>query len=132
MLDVVIVKHADTEELFKRHRDKWKRKIRKDINPLTRIDVVYHLHRSENGRPLTIIDVYAPDTLGLLYRLTQQISLFRLSIRTAKIASRVDGVVDSFYVVDMKGEALASPSLQEELRAALLHQIHVLTVTPGR
>ncbi|MBL0175054.1 MAG: hypothetical protein IPP94_07290 [Ignavibacteria bacterium] len=131
MLDAVIVKLADTEELFKRHRDKWKRKIRKAINPLTRIDVVYHLHRSENGRLLTIIDVYAPDTLGLLYRLTQQISLFRLSILTAKIASRVDGVVDSFYVVDMNGEALASPSLQEELRAALLHQIHVLTATPG-
>jgi [protein-PII] uridylyltransferase len=130
-LDSVLVTRADTEELFRRHREKWKRKLRRAVNPITRTDVVYHQHRSENGRLLTIIDVYAPDTLGLLYRLTQQISLFRLSILTAKIASRVDGVIDSFYVVDMNGEALASRSLQNELRAALLHQIHILTATPG-
>jgi [protein-PII] uridylyltransferase len=126
-LAAVLAKETDTEELFRRHREKWKRKLRNVINPVTRIDVMYQQHVSDAGVPMTIIDVYAPDTLGLLYRLTDQISSFRLNILAAKIATRVDGVVDSFYVAEANGEPLTNPRIQKELRRALLHQIQRLT-----
>lgn len=118
---------TDTEQLFVRHRGKWKRKLRKPINPSTRIDVEYHDHVSDSGEQQTIIDVYAPDTYGLLYKLTQVISSFRLTILFAKIATRVDGVVDSFYVSRVDGQPFTGQSEREELRSALLHQIHALT-----
>jgi len=88
------------EELLKRHRMKWRRRTLHH-NPNVRIDVEFEEHPR-----YTIIDVYAPDMLGFLYKLTETISRLGLNISFAKIATRGDGIVDSFYVLDLTGQKL--------------------------
>lgn len=57
----------------------------------------------------TIVEVHAPDRLGLLYDLTKIISSLGLSIHLAKIATAVDKVVDVFYVRDLDGQKVDDP-----------------------
>lgn len=123
----VLTMRANTEELFRQHRRKWKRILRKSTITTAHTAVTYHQHVTDAGTAQTIVDVFAPDTLGLLYRLTQTISSFRLNIHHAKIATRVDGVVDSFYVAGVDGMPVDDVPRQQELRAALLEQIRLLT-----
>ena len=112
---------ADIEQLLPRHRMKWKRR-RKTLNPNIRIDVEFEDHPR-----FTIIDVYAPDMLGFLYRITGTMSLLGLNITFAKIATRVDGIVDSFYVLDLSGRKLDEPGQRSYVRSEILKVINDLT-----
>jgi [protein-PII] uridylyltransferase len=108
---------VDIEELLSRHKMKWKRRI-KVANPNVRIDVEF-----ENHPRYTIIDVYAPDMLGFLYRITGTISMLGLNITFAKIATRVDGIVDSFYVLDLTGRKVDDESQRSYVRSEILKVI---------
>jgi [protein-PII] uridylyltransferase len=105
---------TDIEHLLHRHRMKWKRRTRK-INPNVRVDVEFEDHPR-----YTIVDVYAFDTLGFLYRITNTMSRLGLTIAFAKIATRADGIVDSFYVTDLTGGKIDSPEKREYIRSELL------------
>jgi [protein-PII] uridylyltransferase len=106
------------ETLFEAHKRKWKRRQGKPVNPSTRTDVVF-----EESPDFTIIDVYAPDSVGFLYRITETISRLGLDIHFARIATRIDGVVDAFYVRDKKGKPVSGEERQEEIRTGLLETI---------
>jgi [protein-PII] uridylyltransferase len=108
---------AEIAHLIERQRMRWKRRTR-IINPNTRCDVTFEDHPQ-----FTIIDVYAPDTLGLLYRITETISRLGLNISFAKIATRVDGIVDSFYLLDTNGKKLDDPAQRELIRREILATI---------
>ncbi len=108
--------------LFAAHKRKWKRRQEKPANPSTRIDIVFE----ENPR-FTIIDVYAPDSVGFLYRITEAISHLGINIHFAKIATRIDGVVDAFYVQDKSGSLINDPVRRDEIRASLLKTIKEVT-----
>lgn len=71
----------------------------------------------------TVIEVHAPDELGLLYRLTQVLWELRLDIRSAKVQTLGPLVVDSFYLQDGVGAKLTDPELLAELRLALTEVI---------
>jgi [protein-PII] uridylyltransferase len=87
------------------------------------IDVRYLPHMAGTGQLQTIVEVYAPDSFGLLYTLASEISAFGLNVVFAKIASRVDGVVDSFYVVENDGNAFTDTQQRSALRKRLLERI---------
>jgi [protein-PII] uridylyltransferase len=108
----------DIDHLFEEHHRKWKRRPKKPANPTTRIDVEFE----EAGR-YTIIDVYAPDSVGFLYRVTEAISRMGLDIYFAKIATRVDGIIDAFYVLDRNGKELMEPDRREGIRREILRTI---------
>jgi [protein-PII] uridylyltransferase len=114
---------AAIEQLLQRHRMRWKRR-RRTLNPNIRIDVEFEDHPR-----FTIIDVYAPDMLGFLYRITGTMSLLGLNISFAKIATRVDGIVDSFYVLDADGRKLEEPGQRSYVRSEILKVIDQLTET---
>jgi len=126
--DVTDVMEGLTEiaHLIERHRMRWKRRIQ-TVNPNTRCDVEFEDH------PLfTIIDVYAPDTMGLLYRITETIARLGLNISFAKIATRVDGIVDSFYLLDADGGKLDDPVRREGAKREILTMIQAhSTSSPG-
>jgi len=122
-LDDVFNAKADIDQLLQRHRMKWKRR-RRTLNPNIRIDVEFEDHPR-----YTIIDVYAPDTLGFLYRITGTMSLLGLNISFAKIATRVDGIVDSFYVLDLSGKKLTDAGQRAYVRSEILKVIDQLTET---
>lgn len=72
----------------------------------------------------TIVEVYAEDRIGLLYDITRTLADFGLNIARAKIGTKVDQVVDVFYVQDKKGQKISAPDLQEEIRNALLYAVN--------
>ena len=71
----------------------------------------------------TVVEVHAPDQLGLLYRLTQVLRELQLDIRTAKVQTLGPQVVDSFYLQDASGSKLVDTELLSELRLALTEVI---------
>ena len=108
----------DVARLFEAHHRRWKRRPRLPVNPNTRIDVEF-----EDNPRYTIVDVYAPDTVGFLYRITETISRLGLDIYFAKIATRVDGIVDAFYVLDRDRNPVSDPQRREEVRSEILASI---------
>ena len=74
---------------------------------------------NESSSFFTIIEVFSYDVKGLLYRITDAISRCGLNIRVAKIATKLDQVVDVFYVKDEHDEKIFSPQRVEELKAAI-------------
>ncbi len=71
----------------------------------------------------TVVEVHAPDEIGLLYRLTQVLRELHLDIRTAKVQTLGPQVVDSFYLQDGAGRKVTDPDLVSELRLALRETI---------
>jgi len=71
----------------------------------------------------TVIDVYTHDRSGLLYDITKTIRDLGLSIEYAKISTKVDQVVDAFYVVDMQRKKIVDPERIEDINEALLESI---------
>jgi len=116
-LSDVITGSTDIEHLLERHRMKWKR-LTKPVNPNARIGVEFEDHPF-----YSIIDVFAPDRLGFLYKITESMSRLELDIASAKIATRADGIVDSFYVRDREGRKIESAHHRETVRTALLQTI---------
>jgi [protein-PII] uridylyltransferase len=68
----------------------------------------------------TIVEVFTVDRRGLLYSLARALHDLRLVIRFAKIGTRVDQVVDVFYVTERDGQKATSGERREEIRAALM------------
>jgi [protein-PII] uridylyltransferase len=68
----------------------------------------------------TVVEVKAPDRLGLLYLITRALAAEGLDIATAKIATDRDQAFDAFYVVDRGGGKVSDPEAIARLRGAIL------------
>ncbi|MBI9072463.1 MAG: [protein-PII] uridylyltransferase [Melioribacteraceae bacterium] len=62
--------------------------------------------RFEDHKKFTIIDVSSPDRLGLLYRITRKLADLDLSVYIAKIGTKGDDVIDSFYTLNRNGDKI--------------------------
>ncbi len=67
----------------------------------------------------TVVEVHAPDEIGLLYYMTQAMQELQLDIRRAKIQTFGPQAVDSFYVSQSDGEKITDPLLLAEIKLAL-------------
>ncbi len=90
--------------------------------PLPEADAVPPEVRVDNdaSSTATVIEVFAPDAIGILYRLTQAFAAIGLDIRTAKVQTLGHRVVDSFYVRTAAGEKITDPGRLAEIEAAIL------------
>ncbi len=68
----------------------------------------------------TVVEVTGLDRPGLLYELTATISKLNLNIASAHVATFGERVVDVFYVTDLMGAQVTSPSRQAAIKRALL------------
>ncbi len=75
---------------------------------------------NESSDFFTIIEVYTHDSPGLLYRITDALFRNNLDIWVAKIATKVDQVVDVFYVRDFEGQRVDEPERVEKIKKAIL------------
>ena len=75
----------------------------------------------------TIIEVYTYDFPGLLYRVTDALFRCNLDVWVAKIATKVDQVLDIFYVRDLDGQKVTDLPQVEAIKATISQ---VLTATP--
>ncbi len=78
-----------------RMKNRWWRIENKFFSRSGKVKVVF-----EKQEKYTIIDIYSPDRLGFLYQVTSKMNELGLMIYFAKISTRGDDIVDSFYVLD--------------------------------
>ena len=117
----VMAGELDVQHLFEAHHRRWKRRPKHPSNPHVQVGVEF-----EDNPHHTIIDVYAPDSVGFLYRVTETISRLGLDIYFAKIATRVDGIVDAFYVLDRSKKFVTDSGRRELIRAEIIQTIRGL------
>src|SRR4051812_42016666 len=68
----------------------------------------------------TVVEVSGLDRTGLLYELTATISKLNLNIASAHVATFGERVVDVFYVTDLLGAQITSPTRQAAIKRALV------------
>jgi [protein-PII] uridylyltransferase len=68
----------------------------------------------------TVVEVTGLDRPGLLYELTATLSKLNLNITSAHVATFGERVVDVFYVTDLLGAKIASPTREMTIKRALL------------
>ena len=71
----------------------------------------------------TIIEVFTYDFPGLLYSIADVLFRCELDIWVAKIATKVDQVVDVFYVRDLSGQKVDNPDRVSAIKEALLQRL---------
>src|SRR5690606_37146605 len=67
----------------------------------------------------TVVEITGLDRPGLLYELTSTLSKLSLNITSAHVATFGERVVDVFYVTDLLGAKIASPTRQAAIKRAL-------------
>jgi len=63
----------------------------------------------------TVIEVGAPDRIGLLYDITSALAELTLDVHLAKVATYTDRVIDSFYVRDALGRKVTDARQVDEI-----------------
>ncbi|MFQ5771469.1 MAG: [protein-PII] uridylyltransferase, partial [bacterium] len=71
----------------------------------------------------TIIEVFTYDFPGLLFSITDALFRCGLNIWVAKIATKIDQVVDVFYVRDLNGQKVDTPEQEAEIKNAILEML---------
>lgn len=94
-LDAVVSGLLKLNAEIARMKNRWWRIENKFFKKSGKVKVVF-----EKQEKYTIIDIYSPDRLGFLYQVTSKMNELGLMIYFAKISTRGDDIVDSFYVLD--------------------------------
>jgi [protein-PII] uridylyltransferase len=78
---------------------------------------------NDSSEKYSVIEVYAADSPGQLYRITQAMADFGLNIHKAYIATEVEQLIDVFYVLDSRGQKLVDGDFVKEVTEGILHFI---------
>jgi [protein-PII] uridylyltransferase len=78
---------------------------------------------NETSDHYTIIDIFAEDRQGLLYVMARSIFNLGLALLAARIATRLDQVVDVFYVTSQQGGKVDDPAWGEIIRNRLYQDV---------
>ncbi|HAA75796.1 TPA: [protein-PII] uridylyltransferase [Candidatus Latescibacteria bacterium] len=109
---------TEIRELFEKHQARWSRKQRIVTRVPTEVVV-----DNDISDQFTVIDVFARDEVGLLYRMTECLSDLDLDIGTARISTQADRAIDAFYVRDKTNGKVADAESIDEIRAKLLEKL---------
>ena len=83
-------------------------------------EVMFHDEASSNA---TVVEVHAPDRIGLLRDITRVFMQQGLDIRHARIATMGDNVVDTFYLRERTGSKITGANRQRIVKEALLAEL---------
>ncbi|MBF0469353.1 MAG: hypothetical protein HQK61_10800, partial [Desulfamplus sp.] len=78
---------------------------------------------NETSSFFTIIEVFAYDFPGLLFAITNVLYKLKLDVRVAMVATKIDQVVDVFYVKSVENGKIDDPWQQEEIKNAILEAL---------
>lgn len=106
-MDAVISGVLKLNVEFAKMKSRWRRIESKLFKRSGKIKILFDDHEK-----FTIIDIFSPDKLGFLYQVTSEMNELGLVIYFAKISTRGDDIVDSFYVLDRNGKKI--PSYDQE------------------
>ena len=79
--------------------------------------VLWHADASQSA---TVVEVRAPDAIGVLYRITRALAECDLDVRSAKVQTLGQEVIDTFYVCDAEGGKVEDPHHMREIERAVL------------
>jgi [protein-PII] uridylyltransferase len=113
-----IAGELDLDKATERHAAKWRRTRRTGIPAPGKIKF-----ENDLSADFTIIDVFAADAPGLLFRITRALSREGLVIGRARISTEADRAIDSFYVVDESGEKITAAGRLNTIRDALEKEV---------
>jgi [protein-PII] uridylyltransferase len=111
--------HLAIEARMAERRVGYRRTMRRQLlagEPTVRLD-------NNASGTATVVEVRAPDRLGVLYRITRAMADLDLDIRSAKVATLGDEVVDSFYVTTSSGTKVLERAHLREVERAILYQL---------
>ncbi len=101
-IELAVENELQINKEFSKIKSKWWRIESKLFKRKGKVKILFEPHDK-----YTIIDIYSPDRLGLLYQITKKINELDLSVFYAKIATKSDDVVDSFYTLDRNGNKIS-------------------------
>jgi len=78
---------------------------------------------NEGSSNATLIEVRAPDKVGILHRITKALAEVGLDIRHAKIQTLGHEVVDTFYVLNADHQKVTDEFHAREIERAILHAV---------
>jgi [protein-PII] uridylyltransferase len=81
--------------------------------------------QNDTQRPVTILELNAPDRPGLLARIGKIFLEFDLSLQNAKIATLGERVEDVFFITDANNQPLSDPLLCGRLQSTIVEQLSV-------
>ena len=103
---------ARVEDLMPRSHAYPKRTALKDVPVRVEVD-------NEASDKFTVVEVFAPDRVGLLYDITKELYNQGCQISSAKVDTEVDQIVDVFYVSDIFRHKLEDTDRITALKDAL-------------
>jgi [protein-PII] uridylyltransferase len=80
----------------------------------------------------TVVEINGLDRPGLLYELTTTMSKLNLNIASAHVATFGERAVDVFYVTDLLGAKISSPTRQAAIKRALLQLFAISETQPAK
>ncbi len=111
----VLQDKVDVRELiWSRRKDVLARPLQRGALPPTKVDFDNLVSDA-----YTVLDIRTQDRLGLLYLISSTLSELSVDIRSAKITTEAEQVVDVFYVTDKDGSKLLDQGRRERVRHAL-------------
>ncbi len=135
-VDVFEVEGAFAEEVEEERWREFRRTLRRAIEG--RLSLPYRVEEKRRRYPaprgdvsvravvdndvsdfFTVIEVGAPDRIGLLFDITRTLAELQLDVHLAKVATYGGRVVDAFYVRDELGRKVDDPERIAELERAL-------------
>lgn len=117
-IEDVLTGKRNVEELFDQRTRIFGRRSFHMLIPATQVEV-----DNDTSDEFTIIDVFAQDKQGLLYVITRALYDLGLSIYYSKIATRLDQIVDVFYVKTISGEKITEPAKINQIKETLSARI---------
>jgi len=106
-LNLAVENELQITKEFNQIKSKWWRIENKLFKRKGKLKIAFEKHDK-----YTIIDVFSPDRLGLLYQITKKMNELGLSIYFAKISTKGDDVVDSFYILDRNRKKISTDVYQ--------------------
>jgi [protein-PII] uridylyltransferase len=94
-LELAVQNELQITKEFNNIKSKWWRIENKLFKRKGKVKIAFEKHER-----YTIVDVYSPDRLGLLYQITKKLNELGLSIYFAKISTKADDIIDAFYILD--------------------------------
>jgi [protein-PII] uridylyltransferase len=111
-----VLRHALEGRVSLEHRVRQKRASYPPARTDLEIGITSHNDVSDF---FTVVEVGAPDRIGLLFDITTELAELRLDVHLAKVATYGGRVVDAFYVRDELGRKIEDPARLDEIGRAL-------------
>lgn len=113
-LEAVVGGALEIHAALEKHAVKWRRKKQTPIPIPFRVE--FH---NDISPDVTIIDIFAADQPGLLYKITRALSEEGLAIHRARISTEAQRAIDSFDVQERSGAKVTSAAGLQRIRERL-------------